>query len=115
MTNNDDLMMHHSKLVDPRGGSPLDNRQPECVKMDSMLAHHVKGLYRRMLDGGDLHWMDEVFGRLDGVLVDAIVDHYLARLDVGSDSSLPDGYILENLRMDVDNNYGKVGSLIHSE
>lgn len=115
MTNNDDLMMHHSNLVDPRGGSPLDNRQPECVKMDSMLAHHVKGLYRRMLDGGDLHWMDEVFGRLDGVLVDAIVDHYLARLDVGSDSSLPDGYILENLRMDVDNNYGKVGSLIHSE
>lgn len=117
ITGDDDLttlMIHHSGLIDPRGGSPLDNRQPEYVKIDSMVASHVKELYRRMLDGGDLHWMDEAFGQLDDVLVDAIIDHYLTRLDVGSGSSLPDRYVLETLRMNVINNYEEVGLLICS-
>ncbi len=51
-----------------------------------------------------------LFERLDDVLVNAIIDHYMMCLRNGS--SLPGGYLFESLRMDIDAAYGEVGELV---
>ncbi len=91
-------------------GKGLDgNLKPEgvtwehflCSRAEEALASDVVDLYRRM-DHGDLQDLEHVFQRVDGTMVDAIIDYHVDRR-MGCD--LPGEFLMEDLRMDVVSGY----------
>lgn len=101
---------HYRSLTGSRESAGGDHRSEHRRETDAIVASHVTDLYRRMSEDGDLHHLEEVFERLDDVLVGAIIDHYMMCLMDGL--SLPCGYLLESLRMDMAAAYGEVGELV---
>ena len=91
---------HHDHKVDP-----LDMRDIKDLLMDVHMADSIVSMFCRMMPGGDLHPLDETFGRIEDALIDTIMDHYLTRLHGDGDGRLPDGFVFEELRMDAAGRY----------